>query len=262
MNASVTVMGDIQSVFHFDNGQDNFESFSLENGFTYWWASDLMRFLGYETTTSFNKAINKAMTTCNTLNIPIIDNFVQAQRIVDGQNTLDWKLSRFACYLTTMNGDSKKPQVAEAQAYFATIAGAVQNYIEEANKVERLIAREEVSEREKSLTGVAYQAGVRNYAFFQKAGYRGKYNKNINSLKVIRGVDKKRSLLDFMGKEELAANLFRITQTELKIKNDNVQGQNRLENTAEQVGRKVRESIIEISGTAPEDCHRQTTFGK
>ena len=232
---------------------DNFEDFSHENGFTFWYASDLMSLLGYENMTSFQRAVNKAMTTCNTLNIPIIDNFFQEQRIIQNKTFLDFRLSRFACYLTVMNADNKKPAVAMAQAYFATLAGAVHNYLEEANKVERLVTREEISEREASLSGVAHKAGVIHYAYFQNAGYRGMYNKNISQLKTLRNIPTSKSLLDYMGKEELAANLFRITQTELKIKQDSITGQSNLENAAEIVGRKVRTTMKEISGVLPED---------
>lgn len=232
---------------------DNFEKYSHENSFTYWFAGDLMKMLGYENMASFQKAINKAMTTCNTLNIPIMDNFHQEARIINGKAFSDFKLSRFACYLTVMNADGRKPAVAMAQAYFATLAGAVHNYIEEANRVERLVVREEVSEREASLSGVVYKAGVENYAFFQNAGYRGMYNKNIKQLRALRNIPAKKSPLDFMGKEELAANLFRITQTELKIKQENIKGQIRLEVAAEGVGRKVRQTMVEISGVLPEN---------
>jgi DNA-damage-inducible protein D len=234
---------------------DNFERFSHENSFTFWYASDLMKLLGYENMTSFQRAINKAMTTCNTLNIPIMDNFLQVQ--AEGRQGIDFKLSRFACYLTVMNADGKKPSVAMAQAYFATLAGAVHNYLEEANRVERLVIREEVSERESSLSGVAHRAGVENYGYFQNAGYRGMYNKNIRELKRIRSIPDNKSLLDYMGKEELAANLFRITQTELKIKQENIFGQKALENTAETVGKKVRSTMKEISGMAPEQLPPQ-----
>lgn len=233
---------------------DYFEDNCKENGFTFWYASNLMLQLGYENWQTFQKAINKAMTTCNTLSIPIMENFVQIQTIDENaKNGFDFKLSRFACYLVVMNADSKKPAVAQAQAYFATLAGAVQNYLEEAEKVERLNIRNEVSERESSLSGVAHKAGVTNYAFFQNAGYRGMYNKNITQLKISRNIPNGRTLLDFMGKEELAANLFRITQTELKIKQENISGQGKLEVAAESVGKKVRSTMIEISGVAPEN---------
>jgi DNA-damage-inducible protein D len=237
-----------------DFSSDYFEDNCKENGFTFWTASNLMMQLGYENWQTFQKAINKAMTTCNTLSIPIMENFVQIQTIDEGGKTgFDFKLSRFACYLVVMNADSKKPAVAQAQAYFAKLAGAVQNYLEEAEKVERLNIRNEVSERESSLSGVAHKAGVTNYAFFQNAGYRGMYNKNISQLKISRKIPNGRTLLDFMGKEELAANLFRITQTELKIKQENISGQGRLEVAAENVGKKVRATMIEISGVAPEN---------
>ncbi|HEY9177326.1 MAG TPA: BRO family protein [Flavipsychrobacter sp.] len=242
-------------VFHFEDGKENFENHSNENGFTYWSARKLMIFLGYSNWNTFNKVISKAMATCNTLSIPLIENFEQIHSEIEGRLDYDFKLSRFACYLIAMNGNVAMPQVAKAQAYFATIAGAIQDYQLEAEKVERLQVRAEVSEREKTLSGVAFAHGLdtAGYGFFQNAGYRGMYNKNISTLKTIRGINKNRSLLDFMGKDELAANLFRITQTELKIKGENVRGQSRLEQTAENVGRQVRKAMMEISNVAPEN---------
>lgn len=248
-------MSDLE-LFGPDFTGDHFEESSQENGFTYWLASALMMQLGYESVASFGKAVNKAMTTCNTLNIPIMENFLQVEVLDGAKRTTDFKLSRFACYLVVMNADNKKPAVARAQAYFASLAGAVHSYLEEVERVERLAIRDEVSEREQSLSGVAHQAGVSNYAFFQNAGYRGLYNKNIRQLKMMRGVPENRSPLDFMGREELAANLFRITQTELKIKQDNIRGQGSLEATAENVGRKVRQTMREISGVLPENLPR------
>lgn len=240
------------TLFNENFSSEMFEETCRENGFTYWCASDLMRFLGYETWSSFSKAINKAMASCNTLTIPIIENFVQIESIIDGKKGFDYKLSRFACYLIVMNADGKKQRVAQAQAYFANLAGVVQDHLIEAERLERLNVRSEVSERESSLSGVAHKAGVTNYAFFQNAGYRGMYNKHIKQLKTIRNVPNGRSLLDFMGKDELAANLFRITQTELKIKQDNITGQGRLENTAESIGGKVRKAMLDMSGIPPE----------
>lgn len=244
----------------FDNtfSEKHFESYSHENGFVYWYATDLMSLLGYNTLQSFEKAINKAMTTCNTLNIHILDNFEQVHRDVNGKTIKDYKLSRFACYLSVMGADGKMPAVAGAQAYFATLAGAVQHYLQEVENVDRIVIRDEVSEREKSLSSVVHQAGVENYAFFQNAGYRGMYNKNLGQLKTIRKIDSKRSLLDFMGKEELAANLFRITQTELKIKNEGTSGQSKLEDAAYIVGQKVRKTMIEISNIKPEELSKNS----
>ncbi len=113
--------------------------------------------------------------------------------------------------------------------------------------------RDDISEREKSLSGVAHAAGVEVYGFFQNAGYRGMYNMDMSRLKRFKQIDTDRSMLDFMGKQELAANLFRITQTEAKIKNEQVRGQNALEFAAHEVGRKVRDTMIQTSGTRPEN---------
>jgi DNA-damage-inducible protein D len=255
-------MMDELSLFSEEFSGDLFEEQSKENGFTYWLSCRLMELLGYKSRQSFEKAINKAMTTCNTLNIPIFENFIEIISEVNGKFIRDFKLSRFACYLVVMNADNKNKKVAQAQAYFAMLAGAVTHYIEEANKIERLVIREDVSEREGSLSGVAKRAGVENYAYFQSAGYRGMYNMNISALRKMRNIPDRKSPLDFMGKNELAANLFRITQTELKIKNDNIRGQSRLEATAESVGMEVRNTMIKISGTIPEHLRKETDLNE
>ncbi len=242
------------TVFHFNDSKTNFDDMGYDNDARHWYARDLMQLLEYESYASFRSVINKAISACASLNINITENFIETQRNIDGKDRQDFKLSRFACYLVAMNGDSKKPQVAKAQVYFVAIAETFRNYIEGAENVERVLVRDEVSGREKSLSGVASEHGVEQYQFFQNAGYRGLYNKNLSDLKAYKGFDQlKRSLLDFMGKEELAANLFRLTQTEAKIKKDSIYGQAPLEETAETVGRKVRKAMMEISGNAPED---------
>jgi DNA-damage-inducible protein D len=236
-------------IFHFNKDKQNFDDFGLENGMKFWYARQFMSMLGYEDFQSFKKAINKAMIACDALGIGMESNFISVNREINGKNLQDYKLSRFACYMTAMNGDVKKPEVASAQAYFVTLAESMRRYIEQSQNIER----EDISEREKSLTGIAKTAGVDNYAYFQNAGYLGMYNMPLKKLKVVKGIQQSRTLLDFMGKEELAANLFRITQTEAKIKNENLIGQNRLERAAKDVGVKVRHTMIEISGTTPEN---------
>ncbi len=240
-------------VFHFETNRKSFEDYAQPNGGVFWFGRDLAEMLGYESAHSFRTAINKAIQACVTLDIPVHENFKQVDREIDGKTQQDWKLSRFACYLVAMNGDVRKPGVAAAQAYFATVAAAFQKAIQNAENVERVLIRGEVSERERSLNGVAHENGVQNYQFFQNAGYRGMYNMNLGRLREVKGVDGSRSLLDFMGKEELAANLFRITQTEARIKNERVKGQRALEATAEHVGKKVRATMHELSGTRPEE---------
>ncbi len=239
-------------VFHFDKGRKSFEDYAQANGGLFWYARDLAEMLGYESFPAFKNAINKATRACLTLEISVAENFIQIDREIGDRSESDWKLSRFACYLVAMNGDIKKPAVAAAQAYFATVAAAFQKAIQSATNVERVLIRDEVSVREVSLNSVAKQYGVENYAFFQNAGYRGMYNMNLGPLKEYKGIDGSRSLLDFMGNEELAANLFRTTQTEARIRSENVRGQRALEVTAHHVGKKVRETMKELSNTVPE----------
>ena len=243
-------------VFHFDDKHMNFNDIARANGFTFWYAQEYMLMLGYESFTSFKKAINKAITTCMTLDIDVMENFQQIKRDAKGKSISDYKLSRFACYLVAMNADNKKREVASAQAFFAATAETIRRYVEDSEDVERILIRDEVSTHEKSLAGVAKKAGVTSEGFglFHNAGYRGMYNMNLNHLKKYKGLTtKSRSLLDFMGKDELAANLFRITQTEAKMRNESVKGQRNAERTAEDVGKKVRRTMMEISGTRPED---------
>lgn len=229
----------------------SFDDFAKQNGITYWYASDLAMMLGYNDMQAILKAMNKAYAVCNNLDIPIVDNFIQTQ----SPNTpSDFKMTRFACYLTVMNGNISNPKVAAAQAYFAKLADEIHTLCQSADEVDRVYLRGDISDREKSLSHIAHKHGVENYAFFQNAGYRGMYNMNIKSLKNKKGLfDDKASLLDFMDNEELAANIFRVTQTEAKIRNQNIKGQKNLENAAETVGRSVRNVMISNTGTAPED---------
>jgi DNA-damage-inducible protein D len=240
--------------FHFEKDRPSFEDFGRQNGFRYWFARDLMEMLGYTDYAVFKRGpINKAITVCSTLDIDIAANFEQYKRTINGVEQPDYRLSKFACYLVTMNGDVKKKDVAMAQAYFITVTEAFKRYVQESQQVERIAIRGEVSEREKSLTAVAKNAGIENYAFFQNKGYLGLYNMSINQLKERKGIPVGRSPLDFMGKEELAANLFRITQTEAKIRNEGITGQKRLEDAAFSVGSQVRRTMEDISGTRPEN---------
>lgn len=241
-------------VFHFEDGKQSFEDFGHTNGQPYWWQSDLQQCLGYKNPNAFRTAVGRAMTACNALGVDLGENFIAARRKAeDGGEVSDTKLSRFACYLIAMNADPRKPEVAKAQVYFATLAQAAESYLAEVEGVERVTLREDISDGERSLAGAAKVGGVREYALFQNAGYRGLYNMDLRRIRSRKGVPDRRSLLDFMGKEEMAANLFRITQTESKIKNERIRGQWPLEAAAETVGRQVRKTIEEIGGTMPED---------
>jgi DNA-damage-inducible protein D len=142
-------------VFHFEDGRPNFETYARQNGFRHWLASELMHFLDYSGMQPIRHAINRAMAACAQLDISISENFQEVQTEGVGRN---WKLSRFGCYLTVMNADPKKRRVAEAQAYFITMAEAFRQYVQEGESVERVVIRGEVSEREKAISGTVRAA--------------------------------------------------------------------------------------------------------
>ena len=234
----------------------SFEDFKNQNGITYWWASEFMLMLGYGDMISFKKVIDRATKAFISLNIEYLDNIIRVTREIDGHSQIDYKLTRFACYLIAMNGDPKKPEVALVQAYFATQTRQFELNIEQQSDVERLLIRDEIKEGNKSLSSVAHAAGVKDYAKFTNAGYRGMYNMMNVQLARRRGVDKSK-LFETMGRTELAANLFRITQTEERIKSQSIQGQTALEGTHFEVGREVREIIIKNMGKKPEQLPQE-----
>jgi DNA-damage-inducible protein D len=246
-------MTDAPTAFGPDPEQSTFEDLGCENGQRYWWRSDVQRLLGYVSDDTFEKPLGRAMAACTALGISVPENFEHVKRkMPDGRALPDIKLTRFACYLIAMNANPRKEEVAQAQAYFVGLAEIAREYIEEREHVDRVLMRDEMTDRESSLSRAARAGGVHDYGLFQNAGYRGLYNMNLGALKRRKGIPSSRTLLDFMGKEELAANLFRITQTESKIKKHNVRGQRNLEDTAHSVGQEVRHTIKKIGGTMPE----------
>lgn len=239
-------MADLPQLFQFDDSPGGFEDQVIKNGSHLWSEATLRAALGYQSVDSFQHVVHKAQLVCLSLDIAIEDNFVR-------QGDGSYLLTRFACYLIAINGDPQKPAVAAAQVYFATLAHTFQSALEHAQAVDRVLIREEVSQGEKSLTSTAKHHGVRNFPFFQNAGYRGMYNMNLSALKVKKGLKTEEVLMDRMGKTELAAHLFRITQTDEKIKNMGVTGQAMLESIAKNVGEEVRKSMMRISGHKPEN---------
>jgi len=224
-----------------------FEDFKNQNGITFWWATEYMIMLGYKTFDSFKKTIDRATKAFMSLGIDHYDNIIR----VDHDGHPDYKLTRFACYLIAMNGDPKKPEVAVAQAYFAAQTRKFEVYVENNTDIERVLIRDEIKEGNKSLSSTAKVAGVEDYAKFTNAGYLGMYNMYNTQLAKRRGVDKAK-LFETMGRTELAANLFRITQTEERIKSQHIHGQHSLEQTHHDVGREVRSIIIKNTGRTPE----------
>jgi DNA-damage-inducible protein D len=234
------------TLFHFDDDHRSFEDLAVKNGANLWEQADLMAALDYQSHDAFRSVMLKAMQACLSLGIATEDNFVR-------QADQTYRFTRFACYLIAMNGDPKKTQVAAAQVYFAALAETFQSALEHADAIDRVLVRDEVADGEKSLSSTAKRHSVTNYAFFQNAGYRGMYNMNLNRLRNHKGLSEGENLIDRMGKAELAAHLFRITQTDEKIKKDGIQGQRLLEDAALRVGKQVRKSMLEISGRKPED---------
>jgi len=248
---------------YFDIANPAFEDSFHTNGQIFWYASEFIHWLGYKEYSPTMPPINKAMSVC--LSIPTIittDHFREEVRFLDGKNIKDFKLSRFACYLVSMNADIKKPVVAQAQAYFAAFAAAIQEYIRTSEDIERVPLRKEISEWERTLSSTAKFAGVERYDYFANKGYMGLYNMPIHKLRERKNIPDGKTPLDYMGAEELGANIFRITQTNAKIKRQEIRGQQNLEAAAFEIGRNIRDVIIKNGGTMPEDLPAEVHIKK
>ncbi len=236
-----------------------------EYGQEYWYARELQQALEYSEWRNFCKVIDKAKEACKGSNNAVSDHFVDVNKMVDigseAKRTLDdYQLSRYACYLIVQNGDPRKEIIALGQTYFAVKTRQqelIENYDSMTDDQKRLAIRREMAEHNKLLVAAAKDAGVvtsLDYATFQNFGYMGLYGgltaKDIHAHK---GLKKNEKILDHMGYEELAANLFRATQAEAKLKRDNIQGKAAANQTHFDVGAKVRQTIKELGGTMPED---------
>jgi len=234
----------------------------------YWSARDLAPLLGYNKWQNFEVAIQRAMTACEQVGQIVNDHFTDASKLIDvgkgAQRPIqDYLLSRFACYLIAQNGDPRKKEIAEAQAYFAvsTRRQELAHLLEE--QEERLKLRERVSENNKALAQAASQAGVlsQNFGVFQNAGYKGLYGGlGVADIKELKQIDAREDLLDRMGRAELAANDFRITQTEERLRKERTIGQTNAMQAHHEVGNKVRKAIEDIGGTMPEDLAPESSI--
>ena len=240
------------------------------DGLEYWEARELMPVLEYLKWENFSKIIDKAMTACELSEQNTSDHFRKVRKPIEApkgaiQTILDYKLSRYACYLIAQNGDPKKSAIALAQTYFA-IQTRKQEILETLTDDEkRLLIRGEVTDHNKKLFQTAKHAGVSNFGKFNNAGYVGLYGINIKQIEAKKKLGKDK-LLDRAGATELAANLFRITQTDEQIKTKLVEGQKLGESNASKthfvVGGKVRKAIKDIGGTMPEDLPPQEHIEK
>jgi len=228
-------------------------------GQEYWSARDLSKILGYTEYGKFLPAIERAKESCKNSGQNIDDHFAGVSDMVKigsgaERAVADYSLSRYACYLIAQNGDPRKEEIALAQTYFAiqTRKQEVQQQLIEDNK--RVYLRDEMKTHNKQLAQAAKEAGVINYANFQDYGYIGLYGglrqRDIHAKKKLK---QKEAILDHMNSEELAANLFRATQAEAKLKRENILGQHKANQTHLDVGKKVRQTIKELGGTMPEN---------
>lgn len=231
------------------------ELFEVESGIRYWYAHEFMRCLGYDSWPSFKAVITKAMGSCAKLGLDPTESFIPETIVESGKPLQTYRLTRFACFLVSMHGDNKKPEVAKAKAFLAAIADQLIEERIQDHDLGRIETREDLKLAERMMSGAAQQAGVENSQFgiFKDAGFRGMYNMGLRNLMERKGVPDGKVLYDFMGLEELAGNLFRVTQTAARIKNKGVHGLPAAKQTAQSVGAEVRAMMIKNSGTAPEN---------
>jgi len=237
----------------------NFEKIKRldKNGVEYWEARELMPILGYEKWQNAEEVISRAAKACLNSGQNVNDHFTRLSKMVEiGSNTVrqvkDWKLDRYACYLIAQNGDPKKQEIALAQTYFAIQTRRQEIFQQASDSDKRLFIRGEVSKYNKELFRTAKKAGVERFGSFNDAGYRGLYEMSLREIEERKEI-KKGELLDRAGATELAANLFRITQTDDKLKKDKTRGESDASGVHFIVGGKVRQTIKDIGGIMPED---------
>jgi len=233
----------------------------------YWLARELASVLGYTQWRNFTKVIDKAMIACNNSGHDVIYDFAEVSKIVDAGATTkpvkDYELSRYACYLIVQNGDPRKEVIALGQTYFA-----IQTYRQEVadrfNQLDedsrRLVVRGDIKQWNQMLAEAARDAGVitnEEFAIFQNSGYMGLYGgMTVDDIHKKKNLAIREKILDFMGSEELIANLFRISQTESKLRRENIQGAGAARDAHYVVGREVRTAIERVGGVMPEDLPR------
>ena len=234
-----------------------------EEGNEYWLARELQSTLGYHQWRSINDLIVRAKVACKESKYNVDDHFAVQRKMIKlakgaARKVIDYKLSRYACYLIVMNGNPKKEIIALAQTYFA-----IQTRKQELSEKEysmltedekRFYQRNLTRKGNYSLNIVARNVGVRNFDKFHNAGYKGLYNgETANDIAKRKKLRYREDILDNMNEDELVANLFRINQTKQKLLKDKVQGESNASDIHYEVGKKVRKAIKDIGGTMPED---------
>jgi len=236
-----------------------------ENGCEYWLARELAPVLEYSKWENFHNVIKRAMLSCKNSGYNIDDCFPEVRKsIISGKgkqsSVIDYKLTRYACYLIVQNGDPRKEVIALGQTYFAIQTRRAEvadtfNQLDENNK--RLVVRGNIKQWNQLLAEAARNAGVitdEEFAIFQNAGYKGLYGGlTVADIHEKKGLSEKEKILDFMGSTELIANLFRISQTEEKLKLDEAQTAVQANNIHYEVAEKIRKAMIEMGTTLPEN---------
>lgn len=241
-----------------------------ENGVEFWYARDLQSVLEYKQWKNFIKVVDKAKEACLNSGLNIIEHFISINKNITLANNAtrkieDIKLTRYACYLIVQNSDPRKSIVALGQTYFSmqTRKQELQeNFDSLSEEQKRLAIRKDLKEHNKHLVNAASDAGVKtaiDYARFQNFGYKGLYGGlDAKGIHTKKGLEKNQKILDHMGSTELAANLFRATQTEDKLRREEIKGKENANNTHFEVGKVVRNTIKELGGTMPEDLPTPT----
>ena len=234
-----------------------------EFGNEYWLARELKNVLGYNQWRSINDLIERAKVACKESKYNVDDHFALYRKMVGiGSKTqrkvIDYKLSRYACYLIVMNGNPKKEIIALGQTYFAIQTRKQELSEKEYNELtedeKRLYRRNQTRKGNYNLNQTAIKSGVKDIARFHNAGYKGLYNgETADDIFKRKKLRYREEILDNMGSEELADNIFRIAQTDAKLKRDNVNNEYTANSVHFEVGKKVRNTIKELGGTMPED---------
>ena len=232
-----------------------------ENGVEFWYARELQTILEYMEWRNFNQVIDKAKIACENSGKRVVASFVDVNKTVQlnfgTREIADIKLSRYACYLIVQNGDPRKEVIALEQSYFA-IKTRQQELHDDFNQLtedqKRIAIRDEIKHHNKSLSESAGNAGVKNFSRFHNSGYKGLYGgltmQDIHNLKELNEGE---HILDFMGSAELAANLFRATQTDEVLRRRNIKGEDLANDTHFNVGRTIRNTMKELGTTMPEN---------
>ncbi len=238
------------------------------SGREYWTSRELAKVLEYGDYRNFLTVINKARIACENSGEVIHNHFVDSNEMVQigsgAEKSIETiYLSRYACYLIVQNSDPTKVVVAKGQAYFAIQTRRQERTDSLIEDNSRVFLREEMKKHNTGLMQTASQAGVESFAIFQNAGYKGLYGgltmQDIHTKKKLR---KSQKILDHMNSEELAANLFRATQTDAKMRRENIKGQGNASLAHYEVGQKVRNTIVTLGGTMPEKLPTPDAIGK